>query len=69
VETRNSWMVAAEDVASPRLRFESCVAESGKRNTLTEEELYFRNASLLILDREEVHALYGGSPSRMVRTA
>lgn len=48
MEILSTVEVAAEDiVASPRQRFESSLAEGGQRGAFSEQELYFRNASLL----------------------
>lgn len=48
VKIPSQWDVAAEDIVdSSRLRFETSLAEGGKSETLSDEELYSRNASLL----------------------
>lgn len=40
-------VAAGETITSPRLRFETGLAEGGENKTLSGEELYSRNASLL----------------------
>lgn len=57
---QNEYEVDPQDVIfSPRLRFESSLVEGGSKKTLSDEELYLRNASFL----EEKRYMAAGGPT------
>ncbi|KAJ6107726.1 hypothetical protein N7523_009049 [Penicillium sp. IBT 18751x] len=57
---QNEYEVDPQDVIfSPRLRFESSLVEGGSKKTMSDEELYLRNASFL----EEKRYMAAGGPT------